>query len=283
MYEINKFIIFSFVLIIFSGCEPNIDTQRIVQGAQNVRENVQNIDTQRIVQSAQNVRKNVQNIDTQRIVQTAQNVRENVQNIDTTQIVQRAQNLKDNLQNINPSSPLKVQKSKTVPDNLKSTDAVLAEIIGDVLEEEPTSALNPSQNVQELDTTRLSDENDFEAVAERQSIESDAQRLQSNRARYILVEPTSLPRRPGSKVPSIVEFAINTTNPVGTQLYSRPFASETRFEWNCARYSSQSAAQEAFLSKGGPKFDANGLDPDGDGFACYWDPEPFRSVLKEDK
>ena len=98
---------------------------------------------------------------------------------------------------------------------------------------------------------------------------------------YVLIEPTSLPRRPGSNIPSIVEFAIKTTNPVGTQLYSRPFASKTRFDWNCAKYSSQSAAQEEFLVWGGPKGDPKGIDPDGDGFACYWDPKPFRSVLKD--
>ena len=129
--------------------------------------------------------------------------------------------------------------------------------------------------------TTVFDENDFEAVSERQSIESDAERIESNRAKYVLIEPTSLPRRPGSNVPSIVEFAIKTTNPIGTQLYARPFASKTRFEWNCSKYSSQSAAQEAFLVWGGPKVDPKGIDPDGDGFACYWDPKPFRSVLKD--
>ena len=281
MLKPQNFFLGLIILMFVSGCEPTINSQQITQNAQNLRENVRNIDTQRIVQSAQNVRENVRNIDTQRIVQSAQTVRENVQNIDTKKIVQSAQNLRENLQNIKPSSPLKIKEPKAVPESLENTDPVLAEIIGTVLEEEPPSTSKPSPDADELDTTKLSDENDFEAVSERQSIESDAERLQNNRALYILVEPTSLPRRPGSTAPSIVEFAIKTTNPVGTQLYSRPFASETRFEWNCAKYSSQSAAQEAFLSKGGPKFDANGLDPDGDGFACYWDPEPFRSVLKE--
>ena len=221
------------------------------------------------------------NIDTQQIAQSAQNLRENVRNIDTQRITQGAQNLRENLQNFSPSSPLKKKNQESTPESLKNTDPVLAEILGDVLEEAPLNDTQAKQSVGELDTTRLSDENDFEAVSERQSIESDAERIESNRAKYVLIEPTSLPRRPGSKVPSIVEYAIKTTNPVGMQLYSRPFASATRFEWNCGRYSSQSAAQEAFLVKGGPKFDPNGLDPDGDGFACYWDPEPFRRVLKE--
>ena len=243
MLKVQKLSFISLILMAFIGCEPNIDTQQIAQSAQNLRENVRNIDTQRITQGAQNLR--------------------------------------ENLQNLSPSSPLKKQNQESTPESLKNTDPVLAEILGDVLEEEPLTVTQANQSEGELDTTRLSDENDFEAVSERQSIESDAERIESNRAKYVLIEPTSLPRRPGSNVPSIVEFAIKTTNPIGTQLYARPFASKTRFDWNCAKYSSQSAAQEAFLVWGGPKVDPKGIDPDGDGYACYWDPKPFRSVLKD--
>ena len=39
-------------------------------------------------------------------------------------------------------------------------------------------------------------------------------------------------------------------------------------------------AQEAFLAQGGPQSDRKGLDPDGDGFACDWDPRPFRAALQ---
>ena len=204
MLKMQKLSFISLISMAFIGCEPNIDTQQIAQSAQNLRENVRNIDTQRITQGAQNLR--------------------------------------ENLQNFSPSSPLKKKNQESTPESLKNTDPVLAEILGDVLEEAPLNDTQAKQSVGELDTTRLSDENDFEAVSERQSIESDAERIEINRAKYVLIEPTSLPRRPGSKIPSIVEYAIKTTNPVGMQLYSRPFASATRFEWNCGRYSSQSAA-----------------------------------------
>ena len=235
----------------FIGCEPNIDTQQIAQSAQNLRENVRNIDTQRITQGAQNLRENLL---THKKLLT----------------------VKIHLQNF-----AKRNKSSSTPESLKNTDPVLAEILGDVLEEEPLNDTQANQSVGELDTTRLSDENDFEAVSERQSIESDAERIESNRAKYVLIEPTSLPRRPGSNVPSIVEYAIKTTNPDRNSAIRKTICSKTRFEWNCAKYSSQSAAQEAFLVWGGPKVDPKGIDPDGDGFACYWDPKPFRSVLKD--
>ena len=241
MLNMRKFFLVA-VVIVFGGCEPTINTQQITQSAQNLRENVRNIDTQRITQGAQN--------------------------------------LKENLQNFRTSSSTQIQNTDAAPESLQTTDPVLAGILGDVLDEEPVTTTVVGEEIGELDTTRLSDENDFEAVSERQSIESDAERVEKNRALYVLIEPTSLPRRPGSNVPSIVEYAIKTTNPVGTQLYSRQFASKTRFDWNCAKYSSQSAAQEAFLVWGGPRVDPKGIDPDGDGFACYWDPKPFRSVLK---
>ena len=36
-------------------------------------------------------------------------------------------------------------------------------------------------------------------------------------------------------------------------------------------------AAEAFLKAGGPQRDSKKLDPDGDGFACGFDPTPFQS------
>ena len=32
------------------------------------------------------------------------------------------------------------------------------------------------------------------------------------------------------------------------------------------------------LERGGPQRDRLGVDPDGDGFACSWNPTPFRAV-----
>ena len=43
---------------------------------------------------------------------------------------------------------------------------------------------------------------------------------------------------------------------------------------------SSDLAQKAFLSRGGPERDILLLDPDGDGFACKWDPRPFRLAVQ---
>ena len=125
----------------------------------------------------------------------------------------------------------------------------------------------------------ISDEQDFGAVSARESIESDAARIAANRDARIEVAPQPVPERPGSERPKIVAFALASNNRVGEQVYPRSgVTSASRFQRNCARYASPDLAQEDFLARGGPEQDSRGLDPDGDGFACFWDPSPFRAA-----
>jgi len=128
----------------------------------------------------------------------------------------------------------------------------------------------------------ISDEQEFDAVAERETIESDRERLAANRQQYVEIAPTAVPTRSGSNRPNIVEYALKTTNNVGQGIYSRSVIfAESRFQRNCANFASSDLAQEAFLNAGGPRHDRRGLDPDGDGFACYWDPAPFRNARRQ--
>ncbi len=128
--------------------------------------------------------------------------------------------------------------------------------------------------------TGISDEQDFEAVSNRRSIDADAQRIEQNRQTYEVVAPTAVPQRGTDGQPNIVQYALSTSNPVGTQLYSRSgFNLQAKAQRNCAQYASPDQAQIAFLSEGGPQRDRKGLDPDGDGYACGWDPSPFRSAV----
>lgn len=123
--------------------------------------------------------------------------------------------------------------------------------------------------------TGISDEQDFAAVSQRETIESDAERLARNRAQYTVIQPTAVPERTETG-PNIVQFALATTHSPGTQVYSRSSLRFTDPLAACARYASPDLAQQAFLAAGGPERDRRGLDPDGDGFACDWDPRPFR-------
>ncbi len=135
---------------------------------------------------------------------------------------------------------------------------------------EPTAvANNPS----------ISDEQDFQAVSARETIESDAERLARLSGEYQVIQPEALPTRRGDSGPNIVAFALSTTNQVGQRIYRRSsFNADTRFQRACARFATADEAQRQFLANGGPENDRAGVDPDGDGFACSWDPRPFRAA-----
>lgn len=128
---------------------------------------------------------------------------------------------------------------------------------------------------------RISDEQDFDAVANRESIESDRERLERQRAQYVAIPPTDLPQRSGTEGANVVQYALNTRNRLGEQVYRRfnPLRFSTA-ERNCGRFATQDQAQQEFLRRGGPERDPGNLDPDGDGFACWWDPTPYRNALR---
>ena len=139
--------------------------------------------------------------------------------------------------------------------------------------------LEQNQDFTQPDNPNISDEQNFDAVSSRESIESDAERLKKQQEQFQVIEPTALPKRRGGERPNIVAFALLTTHPVGQKVYSRsPIKSPNTTARNCGRYLFADLAQEAFLAAGGPERDPKRLDPDGDGFACKWDPTPFRQV-----
>ena len=139
------------------------------------------------------------------------------------------------------------------------------------------SPSNPPPAV--VNAAGISEETNFSAVSAQRSIQDDAARRETLKSQYQVVQPTALPTRSGSTGPNIVDFALSTSNAVGTPLYKRlGIAAGQRYDRNCAKYPSADLAQQDFLARGGPKTDRMGLDPDGDGFACSWNPEPFRKV-----
>ena len=124
----------------------------------------------------------------------------------------------------------------------------------------------------------ISQENNFDAVSGQRSIEGDAARLAANRAQYQVIQPQALPERTDTG-PNIVAYALSTSHPVGTKVYRRSgFNAKNRYARSCSQYRHQDHAQTAFLEAGGPQRDRSGMDPDGDGYACRWDPSVFRNV-----
>lgn len=123
----------------------------------------------------------------------------------------------------------------------------------------------------------ISRENNFDAVDSERSIAQDAARIARNRAQYEVIQPEAIGPRPNDVGPNIVAYALATNHPVGTRLYRRGgIGGAGRHERNCRDYASPDQAQLDFLGKGGPERDRMSLDPDGDGYACGWDPAPYR-------
>jgi hypothetical protein len=123
----------------------------------------------------------------------------------------------------------------------------------------------------------ISDEQNFDAVSGRETIASDAQRRATQAAELVVVEAVPLPTTRAATGVNIVAYALNAPNVKGQEWYSRSILSgDNRFQRNCAAYNNADAAQRDFLSRGGPERDSQGIDPDGDGFACGWDPAPFK-------
>lgn len=139
---------------------------------------------------------------------------------------------------------------------------------------------NPAPAV--INEVGISEENSFDAVDSERSIEEDAARIARNREQYRVIEPEEIGTRSGDAGPNIVAYALDSQHPVGTQIYRRiGIATAARNERNCAEYASSDQAQLDFLSRGGPQRDRLALDPDGDGYACGWDPTPFRRAVSE--
>ncbi|MBU2980794.1 hypothetical protein KO498_03110 [Lentibacter algarum] len=144
----------------------------------------------------------------------------------------------------------------------------------------PASVSPTSPQPALVNSVGISNENDFDAVGSQRTIEADAARREALKAQYQQAEVTAVPTRAGDGGgASLVEYALNTTNPVGQSQYQRRGVNlAARHKKNCGKYPSPDMAQAEFLQKGGPLRDRLALDPDGDGFACDWDPAPFRSA-----
>ncbi len=136
---------------------------------------------------------------------------------------------------------------------------------------------NPAPQM--ADAPGISVENSFDVVSSNRTIEDDAARVAAQRQQYQVASVQSIPSRDGGEGPNIAAYALSSKHAPGTQIYQRiGLNKQSKFERNCAEYAGPDMAQIAFLEKGGPERDRLGLDPDGDGFACGWDPRPFRKA-----
>jgi len=124
----------------------------------------------------------------------------------------------------------------------------------------------------------ISTSQDFKTVTSKETIESDAAKLEALKSQYKIVQPGAAPRRTSDV--NLAQFALGQTNPVGQKAYSRfGIGGERKAERKCATYTTADDAQTAFLQRGGPERDSLGVDPDGDGYACGWSPATYKALL----
>ena len=103
-----------------------------------------------------------------------------------------------------------------------------------------------------------------------------AEKLESARKQRIVIE-TEKPSYSTDTI-NIATFARSTNNKKGESVYARR-SFQTFDHWTeCAFFNTNENAQRFFLRNGGPTLDLKNLDPDGDGFACAWDPVIYRQL-----
>ena len=142
----------------------------------------------------------------------------------------------------------------------------------------PTDTAAQQPVVVATENPEISNTQDFTAVKQQETIASDAAKLAALKEKYTIVEPEALPQRSGGQGPNLAAYALSQKQQVGQRVYRR-FNSNGS---NCGRYRKDpDAAQRAFLQAGGPERDRQRLDPDGDGFACTWDPNTYRRLLQQ--
>ncbi|MBD9525928.1 MULTISPECIES: hypothetical protein [Paracoccus] len=99
-------------------------------------------------------------------------------------------------------------------------------------------------------------------------------------AKAVLVEGSRAPVTTtgpyAGTTPVLVKYAHQEQQNPGTSLYKRTGGSVAQSARLCSNYPSVDAAQRGFIANGGPLLDPRGMDPDGDGFVCGWDPRPVR-------
>lgn len=88
--------------------------------------------------------------------------------------------------------------------------------------------------------------------------------------------PVAKPGPYAGSTPVLVRYAHQESQDPGTRIYQRSAGSVDAAARACRSYATAEAAQTAFIAAGGPVIDPRGLDPDGDGYVCGWDPRPYR-------
>ena len=156
--------------------------------------------------------------------------------------------------------------------DVKPGDELLVVNFGEEEKKDLTSALSSDDGT--LDLSQFS--------FEQQKIDRDeaAAFIFEVREKRIIIQPGDIPDIIATV--NIAAFARSTINPVGKRIYRRNYIGSSNKPNNCSRFRIKDDSQRYFLANGGPELDPLKLDPDGDGYACFWNPEVFRLIELDD-
>ncbi len=107
-------------------------------------------------------------------------------------------------------------------------------------------------------------------------LEAEATLLEIRQNRIIIPPDDEENQKPLNDI-NIAQYARNSSNIVGEKIYNRLKLNKDSVR-RCSHFGNADDSQRFFLSKGGPQVDLWGLDPDGDGFACDWNPNIYRNI-----
>lgn len=192
-----------------------------------------------------------------------------------------AQNPNDGGQYYNNLEALEAE-AKAQEARLAQAENVATPIENDVATTSLDATPAPAPETQALPATvvtdgAISNSQDFETVIASETIESDAAKRERLKSEYEVVQPDVIPQRESGV--NLAKYALSQTNPVGNKMYSRNILRRAGYERRCKKHFPVDEAQTAFLNAGGPERDSLGLDPDGDGYACGWNPATYRSLI----
>jgi len=168
---------------------------------------------------------------------------------------------------LEPSAP-GMQTAQTAPNTVPNLSAA-GQPIPAPLAVPGDAGINPNDDSINLNLTS-------QEVQVRQR-EVAARQREAARQQLVIVAPEPVPQQ--DLTANVVRFARETTHPVGTKMYNRPaFRDRRQANRVCARFANADEAQRQFLSNGGPVLDRFNIDPDGDGFACGFNPDTYRRM-----
>ena len=131
------------------------------------------------------------------------------------------------------------------------------------------NSLSSDNGQLDLSQSTMEQQNIEKAQAEKFHLEAQQKRI------IIDPQPTSEPNEK-SEI-NVALYGRLTSNKVGEQIYTRIKTKRKKTD-PCRRFVAADDAQRFFLEHSGPQKDLWNLDPDGDGFACHWNPELYRNL-----